>query len=377
MRRRRRGFTTRWTVAGDEAARTITLPLVNSGGAAYNCTVNWGDGTASTITAYNDANRSHTYASDGTYDVEIRGQCEGWSVNAYADKDKVVGVLFWGDRPAFSGFKYLIGAFYAAQKFVSTGYGAIMPVGTSLVDLGYFVSGSRVARQLSSDMLRFCANVTNMGGFMSNCLYPGTIPPDFVRYCTSLTSVYDAFSNNQITSIPPDLLRYCPNLTNCGYAFSGNSQMTLNADCFYRNGEQATRFLGKTMNFQRCFYRSGAFTGVQGTAPDLWNCDFGETITLDVAPETDWDGGDVITGQTSGATALVVAKVSALVYKIKKHFGTFALDEVVGVTGDPTKLADQGAKKPTFTGTPVSTGCFSGHSIASLSNYADIPADWK
>jgi hypothetical protein len=28
------------------------------------------------------------------------------------------------------------------------------------------------------------------------------------------------------------------------------------------------------------------------------------------------------------------------------------------------------------TGTPITTGCFSGHSLASLSNYASIPAPW-
>ena len=105
----------------------------------------------------------------------------------------------------------------------------------------------------------------------------------------------------------------------------------------------------------------------------------GETITLSLAPAADWVGGDIITGQTSGATAVVVAKVSALVYKIKQHFGTFSLGEIVGVTGTPTKLALQGGANPTFAGTPVSAGCFggAGNSIASLSNYASIPASWK
>ena len=38
-----------------------------------------------------------------------------------------------------------------------------------------------------------------------------------------------------------------------------------------------------------------------------------------------------------------------------------------------------GGANPTFAGTPVSAGCFAGagNSVASLSNYADIPASWK
>lgn len=39
-------------------------------------------------------------------------------------------------------------------------------------------------------------------------------------------------------------------------------------------GEESTRFLNKTIDFTDCFAR-GAFTGTQGTAPALWDCDFG------------------------------------------------------------------------------------------------------
>ena len=90
------GFITQWTVAGDATARTITLPLVQNrteGALAYNCTVNWGDGSAlSTVTSYNDASRVHTYTANGTYNVEVRGTCEGWSFNDTGDKVKIVGL---------------------------------------------------------------------------------------------------------------------------------------------------------------------------------------------------------------------------------------------------------------------------------------------
>jgi hypothetical protein len=89
------------------------------------------------------------------------------------------------------------------------------------------------------------------------------------------------------------------------------------------------------------------------------------------------------TGQVSflPATAVVVSKTSTYVYRIKKHFhsGTdFTLGEVIGVAGVPGKLADQGVTRPVFTNTPVSSRCFygAGNSVASLSNYADIPANW-
>ena len=75
-----------------------------------------------------------------------------------------------------------------------------------------------------------------------------------------------------------------------------------------------------------------------------------ETLTLDVAPATDWAADDIITGQTSKTTCVCVAKVSALVYTVKNRSGVFTLGEIIGVTGTAVKLADQGAANPIFSG---------------------------
>jgi hypothetical protein len=77
-------------------------------------------------------------------------------------------------------------------------------------------------------------------------------------------------------------------------------------------------------------------------------------LTLDVAPVTDWEVDDIITGQSSGVTCVVVSKTSSLVYRVKYYTGLiihYTLGETVGVTGDANKLADQGAANPVFTST--------------------------
>lgn len=76
-----------------------------------------------------------------------------------------------------------------------------------------------------------------------------------------------------------------------------------------------------------------------------------EILTLDVAPATDWAVGDLLTGQSSGKTCRVVAKLTNLTYQIRERTGSFTLGEVIGVTGTGTKLADQGAAHPTITAT--------------------------
>jgi len=75
-----------------------------------------------------------------------------------------------------------------------------------------------------------------------------------------------------------------------------------------------------------------------------------ETLTIDVAPASDWEADDIITGQTSGKTCVCVAKLTALTYTVKDRSGIYTLNEIIGVTGTAAKLADQGAAHPTFAG---------------------------
>jgi hypothetical protein len=235
------------------------------------------------------------------------------------------------------------------------------------------------------DLFRYNTAVSTNGFTQTflGCTSLTSIPVDLFRYNTAVST--NGFNGTfqgctSLTSIPTDLFRYNTAVSTTGFyqTLYGCTKLQVLSNTFYEPGEEATRFLNRVSDFTSAFSRT-SFSGTQGVAPNLWTCDFGETITLSLAPASDWVGGDTITGQTSGATAVVVAKVSALVYKIKQHFGTFSLGEIVGVTGTPTKLALQGGANPTFAGTPVSTSCFAGagNSIASLSNYASIPASWK
>ena len=52
----------------DAISETITLPLRS--GFNYNATVDWGDGTTSVITSFDDPDRVHTYASAGDHTVK-------------------------------------------------------------------------------------------------------------------------------------------------------------------------------------------------------------------------------------------------------------------------------------------------------------------
>ena len=88
-------FVSTWKTnnAGVSGATQIKLPLIATG--TYNFLVNWGDSSSDTITVWNQAATTHTYASAGTYTVTITGTIQGWQFNNGGDKLKILTISSW------------------------------------------------------------------------------------------------------------------------------------------------------------------------------------------------------------------------------------------------------------------------------------------
>ena len=270
-------FTMEYVIPSDSLS--LTLPLNAGNGSTFNCVVDWGDSTTSTITEVNDPDRIHTYASAGTYTVTITGTCEGWSFNNAGDKLKLTKIISFGKGVSFGGFKYLTTGFLGCSNLTTLGSDPIKPSGNG---------------------------VSSFSGCFYVCTSLTGIPVDIFRYNTNAISFSFCFSDcTSLTSIPVDIFRYNTNAISFSNCFYRCTSLTLRADIFYPSGGQSTRFLNQSVSFESCFLRS-SFTGTQGTAPDLWNCSFG-------------------------------------------------------------------------TGTPTKAFCFggAGNSTTSISNYNDIPSEWK
>jgi hypothetical protein len=91
-------FSSTWrttnTSTGSSASNQVTLPLISTG--KYNFTVNWGDGTSNLITAYNQAEVTHTYAATGDYGIDITGTLIGWQFDNNGDRLKLIKIKRWG-----------------------------------------------------------------------------------------------------------------------------------------------------------------------------------------------------------------------------------------------------------------------------------------
>ena len=266
------------------AGASFTLPLVNTraeGSLAYNCTVYWGDGTSSSVTAYNSANATHTYTNAGSYTVEIQGTCEGWSFNNGGSKLLITSIVYWGDAGVFNGFKYLKAGFYGCANLTSLGTGAILASGTGILTDGFWQTfqGCTSLTSIPAGLFQYNTAVSTSGFYQTfyYCTHLTSIPTDLFRYNTAVSTLgfYGTFLNcTLLASVPGDLFLYNTACTSWAHCFDACPKLQVLANIFYEDGSQSTRFLNQSIDFTNCFNRT-SFTGSQGTAPDLWNCTWG------------------------------------------------------------------------------------------------------
>jgi len=84
------------TSLGSSASNQVELPLKSNGN--YNFFVDWGDGNIDQITAYNQPEVIHTYASSGIYTITIdNGICEGFAFENVGDRLKIRNITSFGD----------------------------------------------------------------------------------------------------------------------------------------------------------------------------------------------------------------------------------------------------------------------------------------
>lgn len=136
---------------------TITLPLVE--GYDYDFVVDWGDGSSSIITSYNDSDVTHSYLADDTYTITISGKLEAFSFNNSGDKDKLIHITDLGDM----GWKDLSGAFYGASN-LQTFTGGVTSNVTSMKNMFADCPSLTTINMTSLDT----SNVLSMSGMFKN-----------------------------------------------------------------------------------------------------------------------------------------------------------------------------------------------------------------
>ena len=205
------------TTAG---ADTFELPIL-AGGAGYEQTfsVDWGDTNSSTITSYDDADRTHSYAGAGTYTVVLDGVSEWFAFNDAGDKTLVVELnAFTGDM----GFQIL--NFYGCSNLHTI---------CSLGVMRYL--------QHATNMFRACASIQAIQSGMFDDCY-GMNAGDGFSY------TFSGCSDASLTTIPSGLFDNQPHLTTDAFSYtfqSCDSITSIPADLFkFNTAVTTTAFKG-------------------------------------------------------------------------------------------------------------------------------------
>ena len=215
-----------------------------------NCFIDWGDGTIEHITS--TSNPIHTYEglTEGTdFDVKITGYVPILR-GGNADSG-ITHVLQWGN----TGLKSMYGAFEGnnrLESIPSDNTGAFAEVTT----FEYCFNGCSSLTEIPEGLFANCSNVTSFGACFSGCSGLTIIPEDLFANNPNVTSFSSCFYNcSGLTTIPEGLFANHPNVTTFSSCFSGCSGLTTIPERLFAGCANVTHFEG-------CFYDCDGLTTI-------------------------------------------------------------------------------------------------------------------
>lgn len=211
------------TTQAGSASDTFILPAGNTG--TYDAVIDWGDGTTSEITAYNDADLSHTYSSGGTYTVTITGTFPYIRFVNGGDKAKLTKILQWGNV----GFESFLNAFLGCSNLSELPNGPITGADTVTDFRGCFQTTGITT--IPPGLFDNCTQVTRFDACFQDTSIT-SIPSGLFDNCTLVANFSACFANSNITSIPTGLFDNCTLVTSFAYCFFGCTGLNNNASAF-------------------------------------------------------------------------------------------------------------------------------------------------
>ena len=204
------------TVTTTTANETFTIPAASFG--TFDAGIEWGDGSVSSISAYNDANLTHTYATAGDHLIRIRGSFPNIRFNNSGDKLKVKSVENLGTV----GWINFYGAFYGCTNMTSFTAGTTDTSSVTTMGLMFYNCNSLTSLDVSNfdtssvtdmnSMFRQCTSLTSLD--VSNLDTSSVTAMVTMFYnCNSLTSLdVSNFDTSSVTSMN-SMFQSCSSLT--------------------------------------------------------------------------------------------------------------------------------------------------------------------
>ncbi len=375
--------------AGPTEDNQIKLPLEVDG--TYDFIVDWGDESEDHITVYNQAETTHTYTSEGTYTVKITGTINGWRFNDSGNKLKILTIESWGELLLGNNNGYFYGCsnlnITATDELdinVMTTFENAFNGCSSLtaIQSGLFVGNSNI---ISFASCYFgCGTLINISSGLFN---DNTAVTDFAHCfggCSIITSIPSGLFDNNIlvtdfdgifdlcvalTSIPTNLFDYCPLVTTFRYAFGDCYALTSIPSGLFVNNSDVLTFYG-------CFQLCGLITSIPSGLFDAATnaTDFSYTFRscsdLAAIPSGLFDNNTAVLTFIGCFRNSKITSIPATLFdncSLVTDFD-YCFASCTSLTGNAPELW---LREPE----PNGAGCFTNDT--GLTNYGDIPGDWK
>jgi len=256
-------FQSTWdTTQAGSSNNQVVLPLESAG--SYDFRIDWGDGKSNrdTITAYNQAEVTHTYDNTGIYEIRIIGGITGWEFANGGDKLKISSISKWGP---FTVRNNSVGNFQGCTNLVVS------------TDDELYINGGLYSA------VRFFNNCTNLGG-----------PTNF-RVGPTATDLESTF--NGCVNFDEDLSDLdMSNVTNARFMFV-NSRNFNNGGSTGINNWDMSKVNG--LGIQQMFYLASGFNQPVGNwnitgVTNLQRTFYGDGSTMSFnQPLSGWDTSNV------------------------------------------------------------------------------------
>ena len=337
----------------------------------YDFTVNWGDGSTGTVTAWNSAALTHTYALAGDYTITISGIYEaftlGWS--------RTLGIISMDEmrHPArMHSFDML---YERILTYIDPSFNKI----TGMQPMGMWCFAYACEKlEAIPDGLFDNYETTDISNCLVGCLSITTIPADLFKYQVKTTSFISCFNGAGITSIPADLFKYNINAEEFNHCFYYCEELTsIPATLFSHNTKVTT--------FEECFGGCTLLTSIPAALftncpeiTDVSNC-FESCESLTSIPAALFDNCPKITnvgGCFSYCTSLTAVPATLFAGCNKIGYYSSCFYYCTSLTGAAQPFIDAAEARAAAEGiTLAKQGCF--HNCTNLTDYATIPLAWR
>lgn len=290
--------------------------------------IDWGDGSELTNVQHSSG-ATHNYSSTGTYQIKVTGSLP--NINSYdysTYRTKLTKVIAWGEV----NFKSIFRMFYGCENL---SYIPDEPIpGESIVVSDTSTCFYKCKFKIPEKLFIKCQNITSFNGTFYGFDFTQdnfTIPSNIFKYNTNILTLGDTFRLSNIKTIPEGIFDYNTNIINFGRCFYLCDLLEDIPETLFRKNTNV-------ISYSNCFYGCNKLD-----MNEYIFCAPGEESTIFLNKSIDFTNFFYLT------------------------------DTFDGLIGVAPELWNYNYG----TGTPTKTDAFQGHSISSLTNYSDIPEDWK